>query len=104
MENKFLQFLSIVKKSGNLTEGYNQTEELIKLRRVRLLIISKDASSNSFDKFSHYALKYGVKLIQEFNKEELGAYIGRAEINIIGITDEQMSKKLKELYNLLGNH
>ena len=42
MQNKFLNFLGIAKKSGNLVEGYNACEEDIKRNKVSLCILSKE--------------------------------------------------------------
>ena len=37
MQNKFIQFLGIAKRSGNVCEGYNKTEEFIKLKKLSLV-------------------------------------------------------------------
>lgn len=98
MNNKFLQFLSLVKKSGKIVEGYNKTEELVKKGSIKVIIISEDASDNTYEKFVNYSNKYKIYLIKRFTKAQLGQSIGRSEINIIGLTDDSMCKKIIELY------
>jgi len=98
MNNPFLQFLGMCKKAGCLVEGYNKAEELILKHKVKLLILSTDASENTIKKFTNYSIKYKFKMIQNFMKEELGNSIGREEINIIGITDRNMAAKLLSIY------
>lgn len=98
MNNKFLQFLSIVKKSGKIIEGYNKTEELVKKGSVKVVIISEDASDNTYQKFNNYSSRYNIYLIKKFTKAQLGQSIGRSEINVIGLTDDSMCKKIIELY------
>ena len=97
-KDKFLKFLGLVKKAGKLKEGYNKCEETIKAGISNLIIISIDTSSNTKDKFNTYANKFNTEIIEYFTKEELGRAVGRMEINILCITDENMSKKLLELW------
>lgn len=98
MPNKFLQFLGLTKRSGNLIEGYNKCEEAVKSNSLHLLIISSDCSENTKEKFMQYSNKYDVPLIEvPYGKEELGSSIGRAEINVLGVADKNMSLKLMTL-------
>ena len=103
MQNKFLQFLSLTKKSGNLIEGYNKCEELIKRSGLCLLILSIDCSTNTKEKFIRYCMNYNIPFIESFSKQELGAPIGRAEISILGVVDKKLSDKLKSLWNEQSN-
>jgi ribosomal protein L7Ae-like RNA K-turn-binding protein len=103
LQNKFLQFLGIAKKSGNLIEGYNKCEELLKRSGLSLLILSVDCSVNTKDKFIKYCTNYNIPFIESFSKEELGAPIGRAEISILGVTDRKISDKLLSLWNEQNN-
>lgn len=97
MHNKFLQFIGLIKKSGKLVEGYNKCEEAVKNKLLYLLIISKDCSENTKEKFIHYCNKFNISYIQDYSKEELGAILGRTEISIIGVADKNMSDKLIKL-------
>jgi ribosomal protein L7Ae-like RNA K-turn-binding protein len=103
MQNKFLQFLGLVKRSGNLKEGYNKCEELIKKNGLNLLILSTDCSENTKDKFIKYCSNYNVPHIECCSKEELGPPIGKAEISVLGITEKKMSEKLLSLWNEQDN-
>jgi ribosomal protein L7Ae-like RNA K-turn-binding protein len=99
VQNKFLQFLGLAKKSGNLIEGYNKCEELIKKNKLFLLILSKDCSINTKEKFVRYCTNSGIPVIESYSKEDLGAPIGRFEINILGVTDKKICDKLLSLWN-----
>lgn len=99
MNDEFLQFLGLVKRSGNLLEGYNKCEDGIKRRIIKLLVLSDDCSENTKDKFISYCNKYEVKLIQGYSKENLGKPIGKDEINVLGIVDNNMCNKLISLFN-----
>ncbi len=97
--DKMLSFLGLTRKSGQLLLGYNKNEEAIKTKKVSLLIVSKDASENTKDKFKGYCEKYKVPLIEDFTPDELGYALGYEGIAVVGITNKNMSKKLLHIYD-----
>ncbi|SHE63367.1 ribosomal L7Ae/L30e/S12e/Gadd45 family protein [Clostridium fallax] len=94
MNNKFYSFLGLVKRSGNLLEGYNRCEENLNKKRIYLFIFSKELSLKSKDKFLKICKDKEIPYIDELSKEELGLSLGRKEINILGVTDKNMAEKL----------
>ncbi|MGL5822410.1 MAG: ribosomal L7Ae/L30e/S12e/Gadd45 family protein [Sarcina sp.] len=94
MRNKFLNFLGLVKRSGNILDGYNKCEEILGKKKVYLIIFSNEISEKSKEKFIKKCEKYNIPYKDGFSKEELGLSIGRKEINIVGILDANMAKKL----------
>lgn len=98
MNNGFLQFLGLTKRSGKILEGYNKCEDSVKKGKIKLLIISKDCSENTKDKFLRYCLNSSIDVIECCSGEVLGKALGREEVNIIGILDSGMSEKLIKLW------
>lgn len=98
VRDKFLQFMALVNRSGKLLKGYNKCEEAIKLNKLKLLIISNNCSENTSKKFKHFATTRGVEYIEKYTDEELGEILGVSSINVIGVLDQNMSEKLKSLY------
>ena len=96
--NKFFNFLGLTKRAGNLIEGYSKCDEQRNRMKIYLFILSKDASDSTVRKFTNHCSINNIKLIQDFTKEELGASIGREEVKILAITDENMAKILYNLY------
>ncbi len=96
--NKFFNFLSIAKKSGKLLEGYSKCDDYRNKTKIYLFIISKDLSDKSKSKFIKHCNEKNIPYIEDFSKEELGVSIGRKEIMLLGILDNQISKKMLELY------
>ncbi|MBW6409734.1 ribosomal L7Ae/L30e/S12e/Gadd45 family protein [Clostridium weizhouense] len=96
--NKFFNFLGIVKKSGNLLEGYSKCDDLRNKTKIYLFIISNDLSESSKEKFKKHCTEKNIPYIEDFSKEQLGIPIGRDEIMILGILDNNMAKRLLELY------
>jgi ribosomal protein L7Ae-like RNA K-turn-binding protein len=97
MNDKFLQFLGLIKRSGKVVEGYNKCEEIIKKSKVYLIIISLEASENTKDKFRGFSSRLNIPYIEKYISEALGSSIGRPEINVLCVIDEHMAKKLIEL-------
>lgn len=104
MKDSFLQFLALTKRAGKLIEGYNKCEETIKLAKVKLCIVSKDISENSYEKFVRLCESHGVKLIYDYDKEELGSVLGRTEISVLCVKDDNMSGRLLEIYKTNQNN
>lgn len=96
--DKFLNFLGLVKRSGNILEGYNKCEEALGKKKIHLIILSNDVSERTKDRFLKYCEKYSIPYINKFSKQELGYSIGKDELNIVAITDFNMANKLKS-YN-----
>lgn len=103
MMNKFLNFLGLAKRSGNLIEGYSKCDENRNRIRLKLFIISKDASESSRKKFLKHCEEKNIPYIEDFSKEELGASIGKEEIKILAIKDKNMANKLLSLYKEEAN-
>lgn len=103
MIDKFIQFLGLVKKSGNIIEGYNKCEEGIKFGKIKLLIITNDCSDNTKSKFTSLCNKNNICVINDYSKNELGEILGREEISIVGITNPGMGKKLIEIWTEKNN-
>lgn len=95
--NRFLQFLSLTKRSGSLVEGYNNCYSILNKKNIFLFVFSKELSPNSEKKFKSYCKLKNIPYIKEFTKHELGTSLGRKEINIVCVTDKNLSNKLLSL-------
>lgn len=96
--NSFFNFLGIAKKSGTLIEGYSKCDDLRNKINISLFIISKDLSESSRNKFIKHCIEKEIPYIYDFSKSELGDPIGRDEIMILGISDNNIAQKLLKLY------
>lgn len=96
--NKFFNFLGLIKRSGNLIEGYSKCNDVKFKNSIRLFIISPNASDSTRGKFINRCTENNIPYIEDFSKEELGEALGRLEVMILGISDEKMAKKLISLY------
>lgn len=96
--NKFLNFLSIAKKSRNILEGYSKCDDYRNNTKIYLFIMSEDLSDKSKSKFKKHCETNNIPYIEDFSKSDLGSALGRKEVMLLGILDEGIAKKLLSLY------
>ncbi len=96
MENKIYSMIGLCMKAGKLAYGSDMCEEKIKFSKVKKLIVSKDASNNTKEKFK--SLCEGKTKLVEFGKtEKISHCIGKSNKVVIGIMDDGFSKKIEEM-------
>lgn len=96
--DKFFNFLGLAKRSGNIVEGYSKCDDLRNNVDFYMFIISNDASDSTKKKFKKHCIAKDIMVIEDFTKEELGSAVGRPEVKIIAISDENIAEKLMTLY------
>ena len=94
--HKAYSMLGLANKAGMLVTGEDAVRYNIRNGKVKLAIVSEDASDNTKKRFTNSAAFYKVPLITWGLKEELGNSIGKSERSVLGITDENFSKNFKE--------
>ena len=75
--NKIFSLLGLAQKAGSLVSGEYMTENKIKSKAAKLVIVGEDASENTRKQFSSMCEFYGVPLFFYGKKEELGHAIGK---------------------------
>ncbi|MBU5482785.1 ribosomal L7Ae/L30e/S12e/Gadd45 family protein [Clostridium sp. MSJ-11] len=99
MKDKFISFLGIAKKAGKCLEGYNKCEDSIKKGNCHLLIVSRESSENTKDKFKTLCDIRNTPMIIYYSKDDLSNILGKEGINIVGISDLSIAKRLMDLWN-----
>ena len=94
--NKTYAMIGLANKAGKLVSGEDAVRNGIRSGKVKLVILAEDASGNTTKRFTNSAAFYNIALVTWGLKEELGNSIGKSERSVIGITDENFSKSLKE--------
>ncbi|MFZ5352034.1 MAG: L7Ae/L30e/S12e/Gadd45 family ribosomal protein [Bacillota bacterium] len=89
--------LGLANKAGKLVSGDETVRNSIRQGKVKLLIISEDASENTCKRFVNTSVFYKVEYIQWGKKELLGYYIGKSERSVVGILDDSFSRNILEL-------
>ena len=111
MNDKFLSFLGIAKKSGNLIFGMDEVKSKLLSGNIHLVLVTADISEKSFKKIESFvAEKFSeISLIKlDYTKDDIekitkkyAAIIGVSDINIarkISLILEQKSER-NDVYN-----
>lgn len=85
--NKIYNFLGLAQRAGKLVSGEQAVQIGIDRRRVLLLLIAADASSNTRRKFESLAANHGVSYIIFGERALLGQFIGKSPRAVVGVLD-----------------
>lgn len=88
--------ISLANKAGKLVTGEDAVRNSIRNGKLKLAIVSVDASDNTKKRISNSAAFYNTSFIIWGMKEDFGRSIGKSARSVLGITDENFSNSLKE--------
>ena len=95
--NKILGMLGISAKAGKVVSGTDSCIDAMSKNKVKLLIVSEEASDKTKKNFKYYSDKYSVTMVVLGEIEELSKSIGKKNKAIIGICDTNLSKSIKQI-------
>ncbi|HYE12170.1 MAG TPA: ribosomal L7Ae/L30e/S12e/Gadd45 family protein [Patescibacteria group bacterium] len=97
--NKIYSMLGLASKAGKLFSGEDVVRNAIRYNKIKLLIISQDASENTKKRFVNAAEYYKVPMKIWGDKEQLGSSIGKSNRSVVGIGDENFTNSIVTLLN-----
>lgn len=95
--------LGLANKAGKLVTGEEVVRNSVRNSKVKLLLISEDASDNTKKRFLNTADYYKVPVHIWGLKEQLGSNIGKSERAVIGICDDGFAKSIASLLQTATN-
>ncbi|MDO7905789.1 YlxQ family RNA-binding protein [Paenibacillus sp. JX-17] len=90
--NKALSGLGLAMRAGKVVSGDEIVLKAVRSSEAQLVIIAKDASANTQKKFRDKCGSYKIPLVIGFNREELGASVGKPERVVLAVTDQGFAK------------
>ncbi len=99
INNNMLGLIGLAMKAGKVCFGADSVEENIVKRKVKLLIISKDSSERTKNKFVNICEKYNVPVIVDGDIDTLSKTIGKSNKAVIGIKDVNFAESIQKKYN-----
>lgn len=97
--DRLLSFISLARRAGAAKCGANEASACARAGKARLLILAADASPNTKKEAQNMAAHKGIRLVEEYTKEELGKATGRAETSLIAVASANMAENIWSLYN-----
>ena len=92
--NKALSMLSIAAKAGHVKSGGFMVEKTLQEGKARLVLIAKDASDNTKEKFTKKSEFYKVPCYISEESRVLGNSIGKEARVVAVVTDDGLAKQI----------
>lgn len=96
-EEEILKFIGLAYRASKVVSGNDLLLDEVAKGNVKLILIARDVSSNTLNKFLGTVAKFDKKITayKFADKYSLGSAIGKPDRALVGITDEGFSKKLE---------
>lgn len=97
MNPKFWGMLSLAMRAGKLTMGEDKVLKSIQSGKVKLLLLSNDAGTNTEKRFLDKSNYYQIPLLRPADRTHIGSAIGKKNAVVLAVTDEGFAKQLQVL-------
>jgi ribosomal protein L7Ae-like RNA K-turn-binding protein len=92
-----LRLIGLAARAGSVVPGTERVREAVRGGGVRFALVAKDLSANRRDKLIPLLEARGVPYARIFDRDQLGAAVGRAPVSALGITDTSLAARVREL-------
>ncbi len=96
--DRILSLIGLAQKAGKVASGEFSTENAVKSRKAKLVMIAKDASENTKKKFKDKCTFYKVPFYIYGSKYTLGHALGKRERACAAVLDNGFAKSLLSLF------
>jgi ribosomal protein L7Ae-like RNA K-turn-binding protein len=92
-----LRLLGIAARAGAVVTGTERVRVAARGGGLRLVLVAGDASDNSREKLMPLLGSREIPSIVAYDRDALGAALGRAGLSAVGITDPKLADRLRML-------
>ena len=103
MNEALMRIIGLATRAGKIEVGEGKTEDRIKNKKSKLVIVSLDASDNTARKFENLCKGNGIEMIRAGERDVLGKYTGREFAVVLTVSDEGFANRIKELASNIKN-
>ena len=86
MQNKIYSMLGLCMKAGKLAYGTDMCLDKIKLKKAKLVIVTKDASNNTKDNFKKICKENNINYYELGNRNEISYSVRQRRQNCVCCT------------------
>lgn len=97
--NKICGLLGLATRAGKVVFGTDACIEGIEKRKIKILIIAKDASERTKKKFKEICQTKEIKLFEYLSIDEISHAIGKNNKAVIGIKDLSFANEIEKIIN-----
>src|SRR5688500_1608068 len=95
--DRVLGLLGMAARAGAVISGTDRVREAARGEGVRLVLLARDASANSREKLVPLLTARGISHVIRYDRNELGAAIGRGRLSAVGVMDRALADRLQVL-------
>lgn len=92
-----LGLLGMATRAGAVVPGTERVREAARAGTLRLAVVASDASDNSRGKLLPLLIARGISHVIRFERNELGAAVGRGPLSAVGVVDAALAARLLTL-------
>src|SRR6266540_2285029 len=96
MEERMASYLSLANKGGKVVSGSDMVAEMLTRRTPGIICIAADISPDIGQKMTYLADRAEVERFSLFDKERLGALIGKGQRSVVAVESGGLSNVLKK--------
>jgi ribosomal protein L7Ae-like RNA K-turn-binding protein len=95
--DRALGLLGMATRAGAVVPGTERVREAARAGTLRLAVVALDASENSRGKLLPLLAARGISHVIRFERNELGAAVGRGPLGAVGVLDAALADRLRVL-------
>src|SRR5690606_39776170 len=102
--DRSLGLLGMATRAGAVVPGTDRVREAARAGTLRLAVLASDASGNSRGKLLPLLAARGISHVIRFDRNQLGAAVGRGPVSAVGVLDGTFAERLLELLGAAGEN
>lgn len=95
--DRALGLLGMAARAGAIVPGTERVREAVRGGGVRLVLVATDASGNSREKLLPLLEARGVSHVIQYDRNELGAAVGRSPLSAVAVVEATFADRLRAL-------
>lgn len=92
-----LRLLGLAARAGRVLPGTERVREAVRGGEARFVLIAGDISANTREKLLPLLESRGTPHMIGYDRDRLGAAVGRAPLSAVAVTDASLAARLREL-------
>jgi ribosomal protein L7Ae-like RNA K-turn-binding protein len=89
--------LGLATRAGAVLPGTDRVREAARAGALRFAILASDASDNSREKLIPLLNAKQIAYVIAYDRDALGAAVGRAPVSAVGITETKLARRVREM-------
>ena len=99
INNKILGLIGLAARARKIAFGADSVEIELKKKKIYLIIVAKDSSERTKNKFYKLSEEYNIPILITEKIDTLSKAIGKSNKAIIGIQDINLAKEIQKINN-----